>query len=431
MTRSLMVRRGWAALITATTLLLAACGGSNDDSGGNASLRILNATSDVASVDVYLGSTKTFSASAVDTVGAYTTVTAASYDVQVRAAGGTTALLASTYTLSKDKHYTGIAWGRSGSVKFVTLPEDDDTASITSDAYSRVRVYNATSDVGALDVYLTQGGEKLADITPTVSASGSGTLGGYKELLAGTYQMRVTAAGSKTDLRLDIPAVTLASRQYGTLIVTAGPGSVLVHSALLVQQGTLTALKNTKARVRLAASVEAAGSVTMNVAGSAVASNIVSPFDSSYTMVTAGSPVIGLVVNGAAGPSAATTLTPGGDYTVLANGTASATQMTVLTDDNRLPASGTYRIRIVNGVAGADPVTLVIDDGDVLPGIASGTASSYTSAAADSSSDIKVTAGSTTLLPLLTEKNLAALSVYTVWVLGGSAAPTVSLRKDR
>lgn len=434
MIRSMMVRRGWAALITATTLLLAACsnGSGSGDSGGEASMRVLNATSDVASLDVYLGETKTFPANTTDALSAYSQVAAAGYTVKITSAGATATLFSGTYTLSRDKPYTGVVWGRSGSLKLVTLPEDEDVSGLPADQ-SKVRIYNATSDTGALDIFLTQNDEDLFNTQPDASAVGGNVLGGYRQKTAGVYRLRVTSAGKPNDLRLDIAGVTLTAKQAATLIITAGPGGLLVHGALLVQQGTVTQFKNTSARLRLAAGVDTAGSLTMKVDGSTVASNLVSPFDGPYALVPAGVRTLDLIVNGAPGPSATPTLLAGGDYTLLAYGTAAAPQTKLLTDDNRLPGAGSYRIRLVNSAANALPATLVIDDGVVLGlnDIAAGLASGYTSGAADSSADLKVSSGSTTLQPLLTAKNLQSLGVYTVFVLGGNAAPEPSLRKDR
>ncbi|MBZ8143836.1 hypothetical protein CLD22_29010, partial [Rubrivivax gelatinosus] len=139
---STIAKRGLALLFAASALTLTACGGGGG--GGSAQLRVLNAASDVESIDVDIDDTTTFSAVASDTLsGAYTKIDADSYTIKVRATGSTATLATGTYSLSKSKHYTGVVWGRSGALKFVTLPEDSDTDDI-DDGYGKLRVYNAT-----------------------------------------------------------------------------------------------------------------------------------------------------------------------------------------------------------------------------------------------------------------------------------------------
>ncbi|MFY9512130.1 MAG: DUF4397 domain-containing protein [Rubrivivax sp.] len=433
MTRSQMVRRGWAALITATTLLLAACGGGGNDSGGTAKLRVLNATSDttLTSMDVYLGDSKTFSAATSDTLTAYADKSAESYTVKLTTAGSTTTLFTGAYTLSKDKNYTGVVWGRAGSLRFATLPEDDDTASISANS-ARVRVYNATANTGAVDVYLTLNDEELLDTTPVASAVASATLGGYRELSVGTYRLRVTGAGDTNDLRLDIPGVVLNLKEYSTIVLTAGPGNVLVNGAQLVQRGALTSLKNTKARLRVVAGAEARGSIGVSVAGTTFVGGLRAPTVGPYTLVNAGSPLVDVRLNGVSISSTNRTLTPGGDYTLLAYGSDGAGQVALLADDNRLPSAGTYRIRLVNAAATTAPLTLSVDFAALLSDIPSGSASAIAAGTANSSARLDVTSTSG-IDSLYTEAdvNLQTLGVYTVFVLGGNTTPTGVLRKDR
>lgn len=438
MIRSLMARRGWAALITATSLLLAACGGSNDSSGGNSALRVLNATSDVASLDVYLGDSKTFTAATADTLGAYAQIANNTYTVKLTNTGVTTPLFSGTYTLSADKTYTGIVWGRAGSLKFATLPEDDDTTAISA-ASSRVRVYNATSDTGAIDVYLTLNDEDLTDVTPVASAVASATLGGYKELGVGTYRLRVTGAGDNTDLRLDIPGVVLNLKEYSTLLITAGPGGVLVNGAQLVQRGTLTSLKNTQARLRVVAGAESRGAIGVTLDGATFTGSLRSPTVGPYTLVTAGSRVVDVRLNGTAISTATRALAAGGDYTLLAYGSDGAGQVTLLADDNRLPAANRYRIRLVNGAATTDPLTLSVDYAALLSDVPLGTSSVFATAAINASARLDVTSTSgIDSLYTAEDVNLQTLGVYTVFMLGGNVSattglpvPTGVLRKDR
>lgn len=429
---SLTVRRGWAALLAATALLLSACGGGGGGGGGTASLRLLNVTNDVASVDLYLAGVKTFSAADSGAVNDYLNVDATSYSVKVTGADDPATLFSGSYALSKNTKYTGIVWGRTGSMNFVTLPESEDVAQI-DDGNTQLRVYNATSGSGAVDVYLTQGIDDLAFAQPTRTSVTAGGLSGFTGLTAGNYRLRVTSAGNANDVRLDIAAVALPNKNYATLIITAGAGGVLVNSALLVQQGAVTEFKNTKARVRVAAGVDAGGSVSMSIAGGAVASSLSAPFVSPYTLIDAGNLATVVSVDGTTISSATRSFAAGGDYTLLAFGTGGGAQASFLADDNRLPASGSYRVRLVHGAADTLPLSLKIAAKYVvgLTDVPVGTASPYAAAAVVVDPvTLQVSAGSSPLAPL-DAVDLMSQGVYTIFVLGGAGTPTPLLSQDR
>ena len=68
---------------------------------------------------------------------------------------------------------------------------------------------NATSDT--LDVYLTGTDDSLADVSAAIGGVVAGSSSGFSTVRSGSYRLRITQAGSKTDLRLDVPDITLTS----------------------------------------------------------------------------------------------------------------------------------------------------------------------------------------------------------------------------
>ena len=87
-----------------------------------------------------------------------------------------------------------------------------------------VRVFNAATDAGSIDVYVT---DPAVDITtlssPTFTFTASTSVQASNFLVVrrpGTYRIRVTGAGNPSDLRLDIPSVVLANQQVATVILT-------------------------------------------------------------------------------------------------------------------------------------------------------------------------------------------------------------------
>ena len=209
---------------------LASCGGSSSDTG-TTHMRALNLTSDLASVDLFTDDVSRFSGVATDVVSASTDFTSGSYTVKVKRTGDGSALLTGTYSVAKDQHYTAVVWGRETALRLSTLPEDEDTANITT-GNSRVRLFNATVDTGTVDVFLTASNTNLAEAAATQGSLTSGSLAGYRDISTGTYRLRVTGEKNPNDVRLDIPAVTLNEKTYNTIVLTAGAGGVLVNGTL-------------------------------------------------------------------------------------------------------------------------------------------------------------------------------------------------------
>ena len=101
-----------------------------------------------------------------------------------------------------------------------------------------MRFFNATTDTGSVDVFLTPIGATgdLGEVLPNQTALTSGSLSGFRDIGAGSWRLRVTGAGDPNDVRLDIPSITLPGKKYATLVVTAGAGGVLVNGTLIEQR---------------------------------------------------------------------------------------------------------------------------------------------------------------------------------------------------
>jgi hypothetical protein len=203
----------------------------------------------------------------------------------------------------------------------------------------------------------------------------------------GTYHIQVVGTGTGyngTDVRLDIPAAIIGNQQILTLALTPTTGGTLVDGLLVLQEGlvpqtgqsAVTSYKNGSARVRIAASFVATGNSPINTAkangvsllGPSLSSGSVSSYvpvpliagltaaAPQATGVSAGAQSLPITINGSAitlsgsCTSATATATPGQDLTLLVFGSASSPQYCLLNDDNTLAASGSAKIRLVNGV---------------------------------------------------------------------------------
>ncbi|MGS0756613.1 DUF4397 domain-containing protein, partial [Roseateles sp. GG27B] len=124
----------------------------------------------------------------------------------------------------------------------------------------------------------------------------------------------------------------------------------------------------------------------------------------------------------------------GADYTLLVWGSASAPQVTVLADDNRLPAAaGTAKMRMLNGVAGTQTgLTLSLDYSALATNVLPGTASVMVGVPSSTSSLLSVTSpSSSTPVYSIAALPVVANGVYTTFILGGTNNTTGTLRRER
>ncbi len=260
-----------------------------------------------------------------------------------------------------------------------------------------------------IGIYLTGADEPLASAVPVRAGAAFGVEGSLLTVDSATWRLRVTAAGSKTDLRLDLSALTLASQEVATLVLTPGRGGVLMNTLLLVQRGGIGRQDTALARVRVAAGVADSGAVSARVGDQVLMTSVGSPAVGLYTLLAAGTQPVVLAVNGNPLATAPVTLAAGADYTLLLHGAAAAPQAGWIEDDNRLSADvGSARLRLVNGVAAlAVPLSMTADFLPVADGVAAGSASAYVSLAATTTAQLSVTAAGPGRAPVQRRRSAA------------------------
>lgn len=241
-------------------LLATALSGCIEINEAPTSVRVVNASADYASVDLYLDDRLRLEGVATATASDYVEVDEGRYDVEFTRSGESSVLASRRDSLDADDHTTYVAHGSAGSFAVLRVDENMDQPDA---GLARLQVAHAATGAGKVDVYLTAPGVALADATPTYAAVEAATTAAAARLDAGTYRLRVAAAGSKTDVRLDLAAVELASRSRGTLLLMDTGGGLLVDAAMLAQGGGMTLLRNGSARLRAAVGIADATSATV------------------------------------------------------------------------------------------------------------------------------------------------------------------------
>ena len=427
-----MKRRTLLSLMAAAPVssALTACGGGSDS---GVSLRLLNASAGYDSLDLYVDDDVEVSAVAFGEVSSFADTGSTDFTTTLKRASSSTSLLAQTRSLDSGSDYTLVAYGWEGSLKSILITEDEDDA---DSGEAKVNVLHTAPDAGSIDVYLTADDDSLDDATPIASSLAGAASSAYSAVTAGSFRLRITAAGDTTDVRLDVTGLALTSEQVATVVVTPGGSGVLVNALLLVQGGAVTAFMNTQARVRVVAATTDNAVVSATADGASLGATARSSTIGSYTLMTAGTAVAVVVTVAGSSYTSSQAITAGSDVTLLVYGEATAPLMQLLADDNRLPTDTTkFKIRLVHALARLDAnLTLTLDYSAVASEVVYGTSSAFSSVTANSAAQISVTSAlSSTPLYSATDVSLVAKGIYTFFMMGAADASTLAgvLRMDR
>lgn len=421
-----------AALVASVCLGVAGCDdiGGSDSGSDRSQYRVLNASPDYTSLDLYLDDEAGVSRVDYESVSGYERVSADTYEIKFKRSGASSTLLSFDDTLGKGSHVTYVAYGATGSFAVIALDEDRSEADKDK---TNVSVADVAEDAGMLDVYLTEESTSLDDAAADFSNLSAGAKTSLVEFDSGTYRLRVTEAGSKEDILLDVSGVTLASKGVLYLVLSSTVGGTLVNCFLVPQQEAATLLRNDSARVRAVAGTGTGTLVTSKLDGVSLLSSANGTSLGAYRLVRSGTHTPDITVDGARASMDPVTLDAGGDYTLLTYKSSARTVSTLLTDNNRLPGRGYTKIRLLNSMSGLDAaLTLAVDFFPVTEATPLGESSPGVEADPISDGQIDVTR-SITGEPVYSrvDVDLDARSVYTMAMFGDASTPVGVLRKDR
>ena len=430
-----MFRLSLAALCMAS-LVLTGCskGGS---SNGNAQLRILNAFSEAAALNVSVASTPAATGLPFQGLTQYTSVSSGTPLITVGVTGATTTLINTMYNVGSGTNYTYVIYGPLTGVGAIL---GNDAFNDPGNGFFALRVLNAAPGSSAVDVYLTAPGADLASSAPSLTNISYGVTTVFSPIAIGTsFEIRVTTTGTK-DILFDSTPKTFAEHSATDLVVFSKGSGKLVNVALLNHDsaGTGTIVDNLLTQYKVINASLASSALNVFVDNLLQLSNIPYTGVSNYQKTSSGTHSFRIEATSTPGASLlalSLTLAPATDTSIALSGTAGALAALVLQDDNLPPPSGTAGVRVVNQSAAGAAFDVFVNFSKQVSGLAVNSASPYLNfnAAANTGTayefDFNVT-GTTTAALKLTGVVLTSGHKYTIYIAGPSTAPQGIVTQD-
>ncbi|WP_371195874.1 DUF4397 domain-containing protein [Glaciecola sp. SC05] len=376
------------ALITlGSVFALSACLGSDSDEpidfvdpeppSLSASVRIVHASPDAPNVNVLSSgnSISGLSDLAYETATGLASIRTGQFDFEVEAllpAGASAVVLEIPATLEDGKEYNVLAVGDTANIAALLVVNDE--AAVAMDTV-RAQVVHAAPAAPTVDVYVTAADANIADEQPLATLSFN-EFTGQVEVPAGTYRIRVTAAGTTTVV-FDSGSLDLAGGSDLFIAATQNVGAGDAPINLLVADRTssfVIADVNTTAKVRAIHGIADAPAV--DVFADVEGDNDILLFDGApfkgvtpYINVAAGDYLLDVKADAdnsiVAIDDAAVSLVAGVRYTALANNTLAMADLDLIVDDGRRLATAA-QVRIFHASQATGAVDIYVSsDGEI------------------------------------------------------------------
>jgi hypothetical protein len=206
-----------------TILLLVGCG-----SGGNTRFRLMNAVPDESSLNVLVDSTSVSSNLAYGTSTGYLSEKSGSHQIGIEPSGSSTTLLQQSISFASGSDTTVISNNFSSSIANLVLT-DNNSAPPSGDF--KIRLINASPNLGPTDVYIVTPGTALTTVSPTISNLGFAVTPAYQSLAAANYEIELTSVGQKFAV-VDTGTLTFSSGQVRTFVGLNNPSGGFTYAML-------------------------------------------------------------------------------------------------------------------------------------------------------------------------------------------------------
>jgi hypothetical protein len=299
----------------------------------------------------------------------------------VSLAGGTSTIYDQTTLIIDGAAYTYIVFGTTAAPLVQVLTDQIVQGQPPAAGTFRLRISNAAITSASFDVYVTQPGELLANMSPSFSSVAYGTATTFTTFNAATLQIRITLPGSKQVIYDAGPIKFNEQIAYQLVGYTRG-SSTLVNGALLVIDNRRDELdRRQPARPGEARPCGAEHGPRQRADRR---HRHVRECPVSERVELRGHFVRNAHGDGRNGECArrrhcdrAAAVTPATDTSVVLMGVPGAQTVTALTDTNLPGAIGRARVRFVNAGSDVGPVDVLVNFAKVFSNVGNGAASTY------------------------------------------------------
>lgn len=431
------IPRTLLAVLCLVSLALTGCSKSGNKDQGNAQMRVVNAFSQAAALDVTVNSKPVVSGLPFQAEAPYTGIDTGTQTVTVGVTGASTSLINQSFNISANTNYTYVVFGPQTGVASALL---SDAFSDPGDGFFAVRFVNAAAGPGALDLYVTAPGADLSATAPSAGNVAYGAASLFVSIANGaSFELRITPAGTK-DVIYDSLPQTFAAHS-GADVIALGKGSGKLANAVLLRHddaGSGALVDNLLAQYKVINASLAPSPLNVFVDGSLQLSNIPYTGVSNYQRTTAGAHTFSIEATTTPGASLLTltpTLSAATDTSIALTGTAGALAGLVLHDNNLPPPAATAAVRFVNVSADVASLDVFVNFSKQVSGLGANSASPYfnLSAAASTGTSYEFDfnlAGTTSLVLKLPSVVLTAGHTFTIYVAGPASAPRGIVSQD-
>ena len=195
-----------------------------------ANIRVVHGSPDAPAVDVFIDDELSLSeVSYLDATG-YLQLEPGLRNFKVNAAGTEINVIDASAELKRGKFYTLIAANLLESIEPLVL---FDERRFPRKGNILLRIVHGAPSAPEVDVYVTEPETNLDEAIPVLESVPFLTASDYLEVPAGTYQVRVTVAGTKT-VAVDTGSISLKAGQVRTAIAVDSKGGGSPFDALIL-----------------------------------------------------------------------------------------------------------------------------------------------------------------------------------------------------
>lgn len=224
---TLLLQRSIITLVVAVaSLALSGCGEAGHSSRGTVALRMIHASPDVGTLDVYANNTALAYGVGFGAVSSYVAYAPGTYTLTGRQSGSSVRLTSTAANLAVRAQYTMLVGNVAAGLQTLLLQDQTQPAPAGQVA---LRFIDQATQIGPMDLYLVPQDGSLAASVPILTGitfSTAANLPAYVNVPASTYTLMILPNGS-------VPTATTIARYTGT-VVSYAAGSA--HTIILLDR---------------------------------------------------------------------------------------------------------------------------------------------------------------------------------------------------